>query len=139
MEVFFIDDRTENLEAWRTAMEQICGGEAELSVFSSVDELKQAITEGYRPVAGFIDFFVETYYGHAIVAMLRDMLGDRVSLIGHSSMKSANEGMMRAGADCWMPKRKGVNPSPMLLELFNNLDDFHCFIDKNKTSEGTRS
>lgn len=132
MHIFFIDDIPANLEAWKCAMEKITDGKAFLSMFATINELKQSIKQGYKPDIGFIDFFIQDHYGFEVVEMLRELFGDEIFLIAHSSMQAANEGMVRTGADCWLDKQKGVSPSPTILRKFKDLEELKTFIKKNK-------
>ena len=123
MEISFIDDKSKNLSAWLAGMEPICGKNANLTVYQSVDEFEEALDEGYQPNIVFTDYNIDDRFGTEIVELLRQMFGHQVYIIAHSSDQWRNEHLLQIGANEIIPKYKGVSPSPTLGERFWSIDD----------------
>lgn len=123
MHIAFIDDKATNLLAWRTRMEDICRGQAQLTTYQSVEAFEEALEEGYQPHIVFTDFNIDDRFGTEIVVMLRQLFGRRVYIIAHSSNEERNEYLLRIGANEIIPKHQKTYPPPTLEESFWSFDD----------------
>jgi DNA-binding NarL/FixJ family response regulator len=123
MYIAFIDDKVDNLDAWRSGMEEICDKQAELTTYVSVDAFEEALEEGYRPDMVFTDYHIDDRCGTEVVEALRYRFGQGVYIIAHSSQMWRNEHLLQLGANEIVPKLKRIFPSPTLGERFWCFDD----------------
>lgn len=130
LQIALVDDRSLNLQGWLAALEPICGQQAELSTFQSVDALEEALADGFRPDILFTDYFIEDRNGFEVMDMIRDRFGNSVYLIAHSAEAWANDLMLQAGANEALAKFEDQHPSTTVDERFRCFDDVSDLVDK---------
>lgn len=133
--LWFIDDREDNLAAWRAAFDFCAPGKLNLRTFGSFAEWEVACKSEKAPDAAFVDFFIQGNYGHEAIALLRQCHGALPIVVAHSSSPEANLAMLKVGADCAMPKLKGASPSPTILAAFPDLAALEAWLS-NKILRG---
>ena len=119
----FIDDRSRNLEGWLAVLQPLCGDQAVLSGFLSVDAFEEALADDFVPDVLFTDYFIEDRNGFEVIELVRAHFGDRVYLIAHSAEAWANKLMLKEGVDEAIPKFEDQIPSTPLYERFWCFDD----------------
>lgn len=134
MKIAFIDDKTDNLQAWLSSMETITGGEAILDIYDSIDAFDEALQEGYQPQVVFTDYNIDDRCGTELVEILRGRFGHQVYIIAHSSGDWRNRHLLQVGADEMIPKFKGITPSPTVADRFWSYEDLLA-LDQSHTEE----
>jgi CheY-like chemotaxis protein len=104
MKLWFVDDHPENLRTWASSFPQSVREACEFETFSTLDELLDRLTSGDLPDILFLDFYLGKRRGVEIVHWFAGREA-RPVLIAHSSMTSANHGMVREGADFYLDKK----------------------------------
>ena len=132
MNVWFVDDRSENRETWLASFPGSVHEACSLRTFGSVPEIFEALDAGDRPDVVFVDFFLRGHYGTDVIERL---VGDDLPvplIIAHSSMGRANEGMVRSGAHLAMEKTKGVATTRSIEEAIKDPDDLRRLIARHR-------
>ena len=131
MNVWFVDDHPENLEAWRASFPATVHASCDLRTFGSVPELFEALDAGERPDVMFVDYFMGPYTGMDVVERF---LGDGAApplLIAHSSVPRVNRGMVRQGAHLWMEMVPGSGRTRSIVSAIHDVEDLERLVAKH--------
>ncbi len=122
MKIWFVDDRQDNHTTWLNSFPEQVLQRCELRSFISVPDALAQFADGHLPDILFLDFFIGGRLGIEIVRWF-DNQETRPVLIAHSSMREANEGMVREGADFFLEKHKNRPHTESVKSTFTCLDD----------------
>jgi CheY-like chemotaxis protein len=132
MDVWFVDDRRANREAWLASFPAAVREACSLRVFGGVPELFAALDGGERPDVLFVDYFLGCHVGVEVIERLTSDGGPVPLLVAHSSVPRANAGMLRAGAHLAMEKVHGASVTRSIQEAIRTPEDLkrlvraHC-------------
>jgi len=132
IQIWFVDDREDNLQTWRDSFPEAVKKECCLRCFSSIGSVEQALSEGFNPDILFLDFFVGDRYGFELVRQFPPDMPKRPVLIAHSSMELANTGLVNNGADFAMEKIKEVPVTDSIVSRIQSMEDIQFILTHKK-------
>ena len=135
MKLWFVDDKRDNHETWSNSFPEPLKASCELRSFYSVSELIDECAEGNVPDILFLDFFIGEGLGIEVIKWFKNKVNCPV-LIAHSSMKEANVGMVREGADFYLEKIKNKPHTESIRNAFKSVDDLTHIVQNRSMREG---
>ena len=122
MKLWFVDDKPDNHDTWTNSFAEQLVASCELRSFFSVPELIGELENGNAPDILFIDFFIGEFLGIEVIKWFENK-PVRPVLIAHSSLKEANVGMVREGADFYLEKIKSKSDTESIKTAFQTIND----------------
>ncbi len=134
MKLWFVDDKRGNHETWSNSFPEEIKAACELRSFFTVSELFDEFSSGNVPDILFLDFFIGERLGIEVIKWF-DSQVFRPVLIAHSSMKEANVGMVREGADFYLEKIKERPHTDSIGKAFKTFEDIIYTVKNRRVRE----
>jgi len=135
MKLWFVDDKRDNHKTWSNSFPEAIVASCELRSFFTVSEIVDEFVNGNVPDILFLDFFIGERLGTEVVKWFENQ-AVRPVLIAHSSMKEANFGMVREGADFGLEKLKNKPHTESIRTAFRTIDDLAYIVQNRALREG---
>ena len=146
LHLWLIDDKPANIEmieaSFPPAVRAVICMRSFLRAADAVDVFESALARDRTSLPDFIllDYFLDGVYGHELLDRMLERYAatgvPRAVVIAHSSMAEASQVLEHHGADCTLPKVKGLPRSDAVAWAFRSVEAVAWFREHRRPRPG---